>query len=309
MKKENIDLNLLKIFNCVMATGGISAAATHLGMTTAAVSQAMARLTRLIDEPLFLRQGRGINPTNRALSLHQEVQGPLYSIERALISSSAFDPQTSARKFRIASHPDIDAIVLPILIEHFSRIAPNCQIECLPRYLEEDSRQQALRQHSIDLIIATTFINEPGFYNEKLLDLELRSTCRINHPRIRGTLSFEQFFQEKHIGLDIRRNNEWAIESLASDALPSRMIAYESNSIFTALSLASRTDWICIASQWHLEQVHDMFNLQNLPVPWETDNCPIYINWHQPLERDAGLMWLVTQFRSLFSQLDRSQYP
>lgn len=309
MKKENIDLNLLKIFNCVMVTGGISAAATHLGMTTAAVSQAMARLTRLIDEPLFLRQGRGINPTNRALSLHREVQGPLYAIERAFISSGDFDPQTSTRKFRIASHPDIDIITLPILIKHFSQTAPNCQIECPPRYLEEDSRQQALRQHSIDLILSTTFINEPGFYHEKLLELELRATCSVNHPRIRGTLSFEQFFHEKHIGHDIRRDNEWVVGSLATDPLPSRMIAYESNSMFTALSLASRTDWICITSQWHLEQVQDMFDLQNLPVPWETDNCPIYINWHQPLERDAGLMWLVTQFRSLFSQLDRSQYP
>lgn len=304
MKKNNIDLNLLKIFNCVMATGGISAAATHLGMTTAAVSQAMSRLTRLIDEPLFLRQGRGINPTNRALSLHREVQGPLYAIERAAISSSTFDPQTSIRKFRIISHPDIDVIILPILTERISQVAPNCQIELPPRYLDEDSRQQALRQHSVDLIISTTFINEPGFFHEKILDLELRSACRVNHPRIKGALSHEQFFHEKHIGHDIRRGNEWVIGSLASNTLPPRMIAYESNSIFTALSLASRTDWICVTSQWHLEQVQDSFNLQNLPVPWETNNCPIYINWHQPLERDSGLMWFVAQFRSLFLHLD-----
>lgn len=301
MKKEIIDLNLLRIFDCVMATGGISAAALHLGMTTAAVSQAMSRLARLIDGPLFLRQGRGINPTSRALALHREVQEPLYSIERAFISSDFFAPTTSTRKFRVASHPDIDLIVLPVMIKHLYATAPNCQLEFVPRYLEEDSRKQPLRQHSIDLILSTTVINEPGFYHEKLLDLEIRSTCRINHPRISGAISFEQFFNEKHIGLDIRRDNNWVIESLTSDNLPIRMIAYESNSMFTALSLVSQTDWLCITSQWHLKQVKDAFCLQELPVPWETDGCPIYINWHQPLGRDAGLMWLITQFRLLFS--------
>lgn len=79
------------------------------------------------------------------------------------------------------------------------------------------------------------------------------------------------------------------------------MIAYESNSMFTVLPLVSQTDWLCITSQWHLKQVKDTFCLQELPVPWETIDGPIYINWHQSLGRDAGLMWLITQLR-LFSQ-------
>ncbi|MNJ14611.1 HTH-type transcriptional regulator LeuO [compost metagenome] len=302
MKKESIDLNLLRIFDSVMATGGITTAATRLGMTTAAVSQAISRLTRLIEEPLFLRNGRGVKPTSRAFTLHREICGPLYSIERAFISSDVFDPATSTRKFRVASHPDLDLIILPALLSHISSISPNCQIEYLPQYLEEGARQQALRQHSIDLILSTTFINEPGFYHEKLLNLELRSTCRVNHPRITNNITFEQFLLEEHIGFDIKRDDDWVIDSLAKENLPPRKVAYESNSMFTALSLVSRTNWICITSQWHLDQVRDAFGLKDFPVPWETEPCPIYMIWHQPLGRDAGLMWLITQFKHVFSK-------
>ncbi|MGL5553227.1 MAG: LysR family transcriptional regulator [Plesiomonas shigelloides] len=298
---RHTDLNLFRVFDRVMTTEGISSAAERLDMTPAAVSQSIKRLSEIIGEPLFRRKGRGIVPTARALSLHREVREALHIVERSLLVSQDFDPTRSQRVFRIASHPDLDMILLPPLLQHLSRTAPYCMIESVPGLLDESSRQLALRQHNIDLVIASTPIEERGFYNAALLEMEMRVVCRHDHPRIRGQLSFEQFFAEEHVVWDIRRKDDWVIRSLTKHALPARRIAYESNALLTALAMVSQTDWLCVTSLRHLAKMRQALQLQDFAIPWESDPCPVFINWHQPPGRNLGLEWLLTQIRHVIS--------
>lgn len=124
MPYPHIDLNLFRIFDRVMIEKGVSAAAASLEMTPAAISQAIRRLSDLIGEPLFRRDGRGIIPTSRALALHREIRTALHTLERSLLLNQEFNPLTSQRIFRIASHPDLDLLLLPTLLAHLARVAP-----------------------------------------------------------------------------------------------------------------------------------------------------------------------------------------
>ncbi|MGL5727873.1 MAG: LysR family transcriptional regulator, partial [Plesiomonas sp.] len=298
--------NLFRVFDRVITTEGISSAADRLEMTPAAISQSIKRLSEQIGEPLFRRKGRGIVPTARALSLHREIREALHIIERSLLVSQDFDPQRSQRVFRIASHPDLDMFLLPSLLQHLALTAPYCMIESVPGLLDESSRQLALRQHNIDLVITSSPIEELGFYNDTLLEIEMRVACRLEHPRINGQISFEQFFAEEHVVWDVRRQDNWIIRSLAKNSLPPRRIAYESNALLTTLAMVSQTDWLCVTSQKHLEKTRQVFKLQDFAIPWESDLCPIYMNWHQPPGRDPGLEWLLAQIRHIASSPDKT---
>ena len=66
---RTVDLNLLTVFDAVMQEQNITRAAHSLGMSQPAVSNAVARLKVMFNDELFVRYGRGIQPTARAFQL------------------------------------------------------------------------------------------------------------------------------------------------------------------------------------------------------------------------------------------------
>jgi LysR family transcriptional regulator, transcriptional activator for leuABCD operon len=62
---RTVDLNLLTVFDAVMQEQNITRAAHTLGMSQPAVSNAVARLKVMFNDELFVRYGRGIQPTAR----------------------------------------------------------------------------------------------------------------------------------------------------------------------------------------------------------------------------------------------------
>ena len=54
MELNEIDLNLLVVFNQLLIDRRVSKVATSLGLSQPGVSNALARLRKLTDDPLFL---------------------------------------------------------------------------------------------------------------------------------------------------------------------------------------------------------------------------------------------------------------
>ena len=63
MKLNNLDLNLLVIFNAIYTEGSLTKAGELVGITQPAVSSALARLREYFDDQLFIRVGQGVKPT------------------------------------------------------------------------------------------------------------------------------------------------------------------------------------------------------------------------------------------------------
>src|SRR6185436_13554067 len=61
-----IDVQRLRVFRAVVASGSVQAAADHLGYTPSAVSQQISALQRETGLVLFEKAGRGIAPTATA---------------------------------------------------------------------------------------------------------------------------------------------------------------------------------------------------------------------------------------------------
>jgi Transcriptional regulator len=55
MKLNNLDLNLLVIFNAIYTEGSLTKAGELVGITQPAVSSALARLREYFDDQLFIR--------------------------------------------------------------------------------------------------------------------------------------------------------------------------------------------------------------------------------------------------------------
>ena len=101
MHINEIDLNLLRLFDAVYRTRNVSRAAELLDLTQPAASQGLTRLRALIHDPLFMRAAGGVQPTPKADRLADPVRLALVTLEQALSESAGFEPLQSRRSFRI----------------------------------------------------------------------------------------------------------------------------------------------------------------------------------------------------------------
>ena len=70
---SRVDLNLLVLFDSVLAERHVARTAARLNLSPSAVSHGLARLRRLFGDPLFLKHPKGVVPTERALALGPQV--------------------------------------------------------------------------------------------------------------------------------------------------------------------------------------------------------------------------------------------
>src|SRR6202167_2415216 len=100
---RSVDLNLLVVFDALMAERNVTRAAERNGLSQPAVSKALNRLRSLFDDPLFVRHDRAMEPTARALELAGPIHGALADICRTLTLPATFDPATASATVKIAT--------------------------------------------------------------------------------------------------------------------------------------------------------------------------------------------------------------
>ncbi|MDM6937789.1 LysR family transcriptional regulator, partial [Klebsiella michiganensis] len=81
---KKFDLNLLVIFECIYQHLSISKAAETLFITPSAVSQSLQRLRTQLNDPLFVRSGKGITPTTVGVNLHHHLEQNLNQLEQTI---------------------------------------------------------------------------------------------------------------------------------------------------------------------------------------------------------------------------------
>src|SRR5687768_13435580 len=132
MHINEIDLNLLRLFDAVYRTRNVSRAAELLDLTQPAASQGLTRLRALIHDPLFMRAGGGVQPTPKANRLADPIRLALVTIEQALSESAGFEPLQSRRSFRIHMSDIGEGRFLPELMVMLRERAPNVRLETMP---------------------------------------------------------------------------------------------------------------------------------------------------------------------------------
>ena len=97
MELSDIDLNQLVLFQQLMVERRVSKVAENLGLTQPAVSNALAKLRRVLGDELFVRTPAGMVPTPFAEQLAGPVGEALGLIHGGLNQQAGFDPASVER--------------------------------------------------------------------------------------------------------------------------------------------------------------------------------------------------------------------
>ncbi|PQJ45059.1 transcriptional regulator LeuO [Vibrio campbellii] len=287
---RGVDLNLLTVFDAVMQEQNITRAAHNLGMSQPAVSNAVARLKVMFNDELFMRQGRGIQPTQRARQLFGPIRQALQLIRNEL-PSSVFQPESSTRLFKLAICSPCDMRFAPRIMANINEQAPSVQLHLdaeFDRLLSERMRYQ-----EIDFVIDYARFDDQGFSSTEIFKDELVVIASKTHPRIQGGVSAEQLINEKHAKLSRvhgqRSFSEQAYRELDCQA------AYEGSSLSNLLYVVSQSELVTIAPRWMAENAVNNDQLQILDFPFENKEISGYLSWHESSEKDKGHIWLRDQ--------------
>ena len=113
MNLRSLDLNLLPVLEAVYAERSLTRASETLRITQPAVSNALSRLRAHFEDPLFVREGRGVKPTAMAEALMPAVRDALDRLRAGLEPRSAFEPSSSTRVFNISAGDTSAYLIAP----------------------------------------------------------------------------------------------------------------------------------------------------------------------------------------------------
>lgn len=147
---NSLDLKLLKVFRAVFEEGSVTKAAARLSLEQSQISHLLNRLRKTLGDPLFVRSGRSIAPTERAIVIAPSVQAIIEQIE-SLGETAALDLSVLTDTFTISANDYERRLLAPHLAECFFTQAPRAKLVFAHT---SGSIEERLRSREWDVVIS-----------------------------------------------------------------------------------------------------------------------------------------------------------
>ncbi len=307
---DKIELYLIRVLKTLITERSVSRAAMRLQSTQPAVSAQLKRLRALTGDPLLVRAGNNMAPTDTALRLLDPATRMLQDADR-LFSPRAhqrgFDPLTSVGTFRIAASDYLDPLFLPEFVAHLKRVAPRVRLELMPLSGEFDYRR-SLAAAEVDLVIGNWLKPPDELHQGRLLSDEIVCLVAEDHPVVRAAntraWSPERYLACEHVAPTPFRANAPGVidEHLASIGVTRDVMVRSAHfgliPLMVAQSLLVLTTGRLFCSRY----------VDSLPV--RIVRCPVpfppltyYQLWHDLTHASASGRWLRDQVRDVARNL------
>ncbi|MGU1383324.1 LysR family transcriptional regulator BsrA [Pseudomonas aeruginosa] len=289
---QQLDLNLLLVFDALMRERNLSRAAIRLHRSQPAVSNALARLREQLDQPLFRRTAKGLEPTAAALALYVPVRQALHLLQAGLGSQEAFDPHT-ARSFRLTMNDYAQLRLLPGLVTRLKTLAPRVTLEVRPD--EGASIPAQLASGELDLAIDYLYFDEPELAYRPIGEERLVVIGRQGHPAFRGGLDRAAYEAAQHVSILPRVGRGSPLEIVLGSARVQRQVQLLVPHYLTIPAIVASTELLGTVPRRLAERFAGSHGLQLADVPFEMAPVQVNLIWHRQQEATPGLQWLREQ--------------
>ncbi|PDT46460.1 LysR family transcriptional regulator [Sinorhizobium fredii] len=299
MNLANIDLKLLVVFDAMMAEGSVSRAASRLGMSQPALSNALNRLRLLLNDRLFLRTAEGMRPTPRAIEISGPIQSAMRQIEEAL-EPTAFEPQDPDWTFSLAVSDHASVVLLPLLIEHIARIAPRVSVNIQSRPNEE--LPVLLDNGEIDLAVGVIPNLPRRFKHMALFEDRYRCMMRQGHPLAGRPITLEEFLSADQLSVKPGISDISRVDRLLAEVGLKRRVATTVHQFLAAPAIVSRSDLIVLVFE-KMVPIFDPSRFYFCPVPVPNMQVAATAVWSDVHSDLPAHKWLRRQLAVVARQL------
>jgi len=306
MDLSSLDLNLLRVFDAIVRHGNLTAAGEAIGLSQPAMSNALTRLRAHFDDALFVRAGHGMKPTEHALALSVTIRSALEILEQTLSAQTKFNPAKAERTFHICT-PDIGEMVfLPPLLRELREAAPSVSIKCA-QYPTRETREM-LVSGEIDVVLGHVPALNTGIYQKMLFDEFYLCMVRRDHPRIRDTLSREQFFREAHALVASPGTGHALLKDHFASSNPKVRVQVEVRNFASMPFIVANSDLLLTVPSRLAKHFQSLLPLRLVMPPIDLPSFTVKMYWHERQHHDPANLWLRALIARLFSDPEGKAY-
>jgi len=296
-----LDLNLLRVFDEVMAERNLTRAAGNLAMTQPAVSNALRRLRETLGDELVRRSGYGVEPTPLAEAIWPKVRDALAQL-RETLAPGDFDPLQAHTAFVLAMADATAAKLVPGLVHILEREAPGVNLRIVP--LTTRDPRELLASGSADLAIghfpgvvaelSAVHLQEtvPRYDHQRLYDGEYVVVMRKDHPLARQRLDLDSYCAARHLLVSFSGRPYGFVDEALTALERQRRVVLTVNQFFTAGRVVTTTDLLTVLPRHFLGATGMMHKLAWQDLPLSVPPVHVDALWHRQTIHHSAHRWL-----------------
>lgn len=281
---RDLDWHLLHIFLIVLQETNVTRAADRLGLTQSTVSHALKKLRIIFGDPLLVRSGRGIAPTERARNLREPVMRVLDAM-KSLSDERAFEPSAQPLRFTVAANDLTRDLLFPGIMKGAARSEIELHLTFMPSGVPTTA---LLNDRRCDLIVTPLPPDGPDIIQVKLFEGEM--VCYYDADIRDPPASWEEFRNDKHVEVRFAsgRNSFSVVSDVDGSALREPIVSVSNFSAIPRFVKGSAL----IATELNYMALGPLKELDHAPLPFPCNSVPVFLVWHRRDNADPAHRWL-----------------
>lgn len=302
-KLTQIDLNLFVVFDRIYSERNLTRAAERLSLSQPAVSNALARLRKTLDDPLFEKTQGGMRPTAFAESIRDNVSEALRLLTMSAQAVSRFDAKTSKRVFRMSVIDLLDASVLSLLGDVAQA---DTHLSFRSFRLGRKDIVPALASGDIDLAVDIALPANSNLIRTPYSSSVYVCAMRRGHPLAQRDLTIDDYLAFAHIHVSGRRDGGGVVDVMLRQQGRKRRTIASLQSHLPASQLVRASDClITVPREWAEGE-----DLVWKPLPVNVPPLDTFIYRHRRSDGDEAVLWLhgMIQANRPFNDASRARH-
>lgn len=286
---ESTDLGLLVPLDALLQESSVTGAARRVGLSTPAMSHALARIRERLGDPILVRSGRGMLLTPRALALKPQVHSVVTEARRMLEPERPFVAAELSRTFVVHATDYVLTILGAAVDRILRKEAPKVCLRFVPNTPDDAA---LLRDQGSDLAVGIYGDLPQEMRNRQLLTDRFVCVLRRGHPAAKRRLTLERFVDLPHLQVAPRGKPGGYLDDVLRERGLSRIVARSVPYFVTALGLVAETDYVLTISERIAKRFAEPLSLVVLEVPVKLRPYALSLVWHPRMDGDPGHRFL-----------------
>lgn len=296
---EHLDLHLIRILYLLLCEKNVSRVALKLDQPQPSISASLRKLRELTGDPLLVRGGRGMVPTQHGESLKKPAKRILDEVEQLFLQKTPFASREEGRTFRIGAPDYLDIHFLPTVVARLRRESPKSRIVIHSLGAEVDAIRM-LSEGDLDLLIGNWEQPPEHLYLSRLFEdpiiCAMRADCAYAKRTAADKMTLEDYLSLPHVAPSQTLPGFHGVINSHMDQLGyERNVVVESAYFSLIPHMLTQTDLVLTTGRQYLRFYERNLPIKTFQVPIDFPPMRFYQLWHERVHHAPEHKWLREQ--------------